>query len=218
MKIGILGTGQVGRTLASRLTGLDHDVVLGAREATNPRATEWAESTDGRARAGTFADAAGHGEVVINATAGAASLRALDLAGADNLADAVLIDVANPLDFSTGALMLTVVNTDSLAEQIQRALPRTRVVKTLNTVNAAVMADPARLPGDHAMFMAGDDEAAKSVVRGLLEQMGWSPAGIIDLGGIAAARGMEMYLPLWVATMNALGTAEFNIGLVRAPS
>jgi 8-hydroxy-5-deazaflavin:NADPH oxidoreductase len=216
MHIGVLGTGQVGRTLASRLTGLGHDVVLGARDASNPRATGWVESTGGHARAGTFADAAAHGEVVINATAGAASLRALELAGADNLVGDVLIDVANPLDFSTGTLVLTVANTDSLAEQIQRALPRTRVVKTLNTVNAAVMADPARIPGDHAMFMAGDADAAKSIVRGLLEQMGWSPAGIVDLGGIAAARGMEMYLPLWVATMNALGTAEFNISLVRA--
>lgn len=215
MKIGVLGTGQVGRTLAARLVELGHDVVLGAREATNPRATEWVESMGGRARAGTFADAAAHGEVVVNATAGAVSLRAIELAGPQNLAGRVLIDVANALDSSTGTLTLTVANTDSLAEQLQRALPETRVVKTLNTVNAAVMVEPARLQGDHVIFLAGDDTDAKAVARSLLEEFGWPAESVIDLGGIIAARGMEMYLPLWVAVMNALGTAEFNVGLIR---
>lgn len=216
MKIGILGTGQVGRTLGTRLAELGHDVRMGSRDPANPRATEWAETAGPRGSAGTFADAAAHGEVVINATAGGASLRALELAGAGNLADRVLIDVSNPLDFTSGTLRLSIVNTDSLAEQIQRTYPDSRVVKTLNTVNASVMAHPGRLPGAHTMFVAGDDAAAKAVVRRILEELGWPAASLVDLGGLAAARGMEMYLPLWLSTMQALGTAEFNISVVRS--
>lgn len=217
MRIGILGTGQVGRTLASRLAELGHDVLMGARDPANPRAAEWAEVAGSRGSAGTFADAAAHGEVVINATAGAASLRALDQAGATNLAGRVLMDVSNPIAEVTGGLLqLTTANTDSLAEQIQRAYPDSRVVKTLNTVNASVMVDPGRLPEPHTMFLAGDDAAAKAVVRGILAELGWPAESIVDLGGLSAARGMEMYLPLWLKTMQALGTAAFNIRIVRA--
>lgn len=217
MRIGILGTGQVGRTLASRLAELGHDVLMGARDPANPRAAEWAEAAGSRGSAGTFADAAAHGEVVINATAGAASLRALDQAGATNLAGRVLMDVSNPIaEVTGGSLQLTTANTDSLAEQIQRAYPDSRVVKTLNTVNASVMVDPGRLPEPHTMFLAGDDAAAKAVVRGILAELGWPAESIVDLGGLSAARGMEMYLPLWLKTMQALGTAAFNIRIVRA--
>ncbi|HSI94265.1 MAG TPA: NAD(P)-binding domain-containing protein [Jiangellaceae bacterium] len=217
MRIGILGTGQVGRTLASRLAELGHDVLMGARDPANPRAAEWAEVAGSRGSAGTFADAAAHGEVVINATAGAASLRALDQAGATNLAGRVLMDVSNPIaEVTGGSLQLTTANTDSLAEQIQRAYPDSRVVKTLNTVNASVMVDPGRLPEPHTMFLAGDDAAAKAVVRGILAELGWPAESIVDLGGLSAARGMEMYLPLWLKTMQALGTAAFNIRIVRA--
>lgn len=217
MRIGILGTGQVGRTLASRLAELGHDVLMGARDPANPRAAEWAEAAGSRGSAGTFADAAAHGEVVINATAGAASLRALDQAGATNLAGRVLMDVSNPIaEVTGGSLQLTTANTDSLAEQIQRAYPDSRVVKTLNTVNASVMVDPGRLPEPHTMFLAGDDAAARAVVRGILAELGWPAESIVDLGGLSAARGMEMYLPLWLKTMQALGTAAFNIRIVRA--
>lgn len=135
MKIGVLGTGQVGQALGSRLVGLGHDVVMGSRDAANQRAGEWAVSAGPRARAGTFADAAAHGEIVINATAGGASLQALELAGAANLVGRVLVDVSNPMEFVGGSMRLTVANTDSLAEQIQRAYPDARVVKTLNTMN-----------------------------------------------------------------------------------
>jgi 8-hydroxy-5-deazaflavin:NADPH oxidoreductase len=217
MRIGILGTGQVGRTLGTRLAELGHDVRMGSRDPANPRAAEWAEAAGPRGSAGSFADAATHGEVVINATAGAASLRALEQAGAANLAGRVLMDVSNPIAQVTGgSLQLTTANTDSLAEQIQRGYPDSRVVKTLNTVNASVMVDPGRLPEPHTMFLAGDDAAAKVVVRSILAELGWPAESVVDLGGLSAARGMEMYLPLWLKTMQALGTAAFNIRVVRA--
>jgi predicted dinucleotide-binding enzyme len=154
---------------------------------------------------------------VFNATAGASSLNALELAGAEQLAGKVLIDVANPLDFSQdGPPTLSVCNDDSLGEQIQRAFPDVRVVKTLNTVNARVMVEPALVPGDHTMFVAGNDASAKRQARALLEEFGWPAASIVDLGGIAAARAMEMYLPLWVALWGATGSALINIELRRA--
>jgi hypothetical protein len=215
MKVGMLGTGTVGQTIASRLAELGHEVVMGSRGAANPWAREWAAAHPG-ARAGSFADAAGHGELVVNATAGIASLAALEAAGAARLASKVLLDVANPLDFSGGMPpVLTVVNRDSLGEQIQRGYPAARVVKALNTVNSEVMVHPELVPGGHTVFVAGDDPAAKRVVAGLLGEFGWPAASILDLGGIRAARGMEMYLPLWLSMMGALGTARFNIQVVR---
>ena len=216
MRIGVLGTGIVGETLASKLVEVGHDVVMGARSAGNDKASAWSQRFPERAGQGTFADAAAHGKLVVNATAGVASLEALRSAGADNLAGKTLLDVANPLDFSGGfPPRLSVVNDDSLGEQIQREFPATRVVKALNTMNCQVMVDPARVPGDHDVLMAGDDEAAKREVTGLLESFGWSSAAVHDLGGIGAARGLEGYLPLWLSLMGALGTGDFNIHVAR---
>jgi len=211
----MLGTGMAGRTLASKLVSLGHDVMMGSRQAGNEAAVAWAKEAGQRADQGNFAAAAGFGELLVNATAGAASLDALVSAEAENLAGKVLIDVANPLDFSAGRPpTLTVCNADSLAEQIQHAFPETRVVKTLNTVNANVMVDPATLPGSHTVFVAGDDEDAKATVKELLGEFGWPPADVMDLGGIEAARGMEMYLPLWLHLYGATGTATLNVKVV----
>src|SRR3954449_49530 len=163
MRIGVLGTGVVGRTLGSALLEGGHDVRMGSRSAANEHAVAWVAETGDRASEGTFADAAGFGELVVNATAGAASLDALEAAGAEQLAGKVLVDVSNPLDFSAGMPpTLTVCNDDSLAEQLQRAFPEARVVKTLNTVTAAVMVQPDLVSGRHTMFMCGDDAAAKA--------------------------------------------------------
>ena len=212
MRIAVLGTGVVGRTLASALLSNGHEVRLGSRVAGNEVAVAWAEDIGGPASEGTFADAAGFGELVINATAGAASLEALNMAGAEQLAGKVLIDVANPLDSSRGMPpTLTVCNDDSLGEQIQRALPDVRVVKTLNTVTAAVMVEPALVEGAHTMFVAGDNVAAKAQASELLQQLGWPAASILDLGDITAARGMEMYLALWLRLWGAAGTAVLNV-------
>jgi predicted dinucleotide-binding enzyme len=151
-----------------------------------------------------------------NATAGAGSLPALESAADEHLDGKVIIDISNPLDFSRGfPPSLSVCNTDSLAEQIQRRFPRARVVKALNTVNAAVMVDPTRVPGDSDIFVAGDDPAAKAEVTALLTSFGWKDGNVVDVGGISAARGLEMYLPLWLNLMQGLGTADFNIKIVR---
>jgi 8-hydroxy-5-deazaflavin:NADPH oxidoreductase len=212
MRIGVLGTGNAGRTIASALLSNGHEVRLGSRTAGNEAAVAWAQEIGGPASEGTFADAAGFGELLVNATAGAASLDALALAGAEQLAGKVLIDVANPLDFSKGMPpTLTVCNDDSLGEQIQRAYPDVRVVKSLNTVNASVMVDPSLVPGTHTVFVAGNDADAKAQVGDLLQEFGWPASSILDLGDIGGARGMEMYLPLWLRLWQASGTAVLNV-------
>ena len=227
MKIAVLGTGMVGRALSSRLAGLGHDVVIGTRDIAatlsiaepdrmgNMPFAQWqADHQDVRLL--SFADAGAHGEVVVNATGGGVSLAALEAAGADNLAGKVLIDVANTLDFSQGRPpTLSIVNTDSLGEHIQRAFPDARVVKTLNTMNASIMVNPSRVPGDHDVFVAGEDADAKETVKGLLREFGWKDDNIVDLGGIRSARGTEMYLPLWLSLWGVIGTSDYNIKVVR---
>jgi predicted dinucleotide-binding enzyme len=216
MRVGVLGTGMVGEAIGSRLVELGHEVRMGSREAGNEKATEWAEAAGDGASEGSFADAAEFAELVVNATAGKASLEALRAAGADHLAGKVLVDIANPLDFGGGPPSLSVCNDDSLAEQIQREFPDARVVKALNTVNAAVMVSPGNLGATTHIFVCGNDEAAKSEVEDLLESFGWGEANVLDLGDITSARGTEMYLPLWLRLMGALGTPQFNIEVVRA--
>ncbi|MDQ3889495.1 MAG: NAD(P)-binding domain-containing protein, partial [Actinomycetota bacterium] len=202
MRIGILGTGTVGTTLAGKLRELGHEVRVGSR--------------DGSKGDATFAEVAAHGEVLLNCTAGVASLAALEQAGEDNLRGKVLVDVANPLDFSGGfPPRLSVCNDDSLAEQIQRRFPEARVVKALNTIGAPVMVDPGIVPGAHTIFVAGDDAAAKEQVVGLLESMGWSPARVMDLGGIGASRGLEMYLPLWLSLFGRHGSPLLNVQVLH---
>lgn len=227
MRIAVFGTGVVGRVLAAKLADLGHDVTVGTRDprATldraeadqtgNPPFAQWRSEHESVAL-DTYAGAAAAAELVINATAGAASLAALDAAGADNLQGKVVLDVANVLDFSAGfPPTLTVVNTDSLGEQIQRAFPAARVVKSLNTVNCLVMVEPSRVPGDHQVFVAGEDESAKRTVTDLVQTFGWPRDSIIDLGGIRAARATEMYMPLWLSLMQTLGHPDFNINVVR---
>jgi 8-hydroxy-5-deazaflavin:NADPH oxidoreductase len=215
MRIGVLGTGTVGQTIATKLAQVGHEVTMGSREAGNEKAVAWAGEAGENAAEGSFADAAAVGEIVFNCTAGGASLEALDAAGAENLSAKTLIDVANALDFSGGMPpSLSVCNTDSLGEQIQRQFPEAKVVKALNTVNAAVMVEPGRVPGNHFLPVCGDDAVKPQVIE-LLGEFGWPEDRVVDLGDISAARGMEMYLPLWLALMNSLGTAEFNIALAR---
>jgi hypothetical protein len=216
VRTGVLGTGAVGQTLGTKLVEVGHEVRLGARDAANERARAWASAAGERASAGTFADAAAFGEVVFNCTAGAASLEALEQAGEDALRGKVLVDVANPLDFSHGMPpTLTVCNTDSLGEQIQRHFPDTRVVKTLNTVNHQVMVDPGLVPGEHDLFMCGDDATAKAQAVELLEGFGWARERIVDLGGIDGARALEMYLPLWLRLFQTSGRPHVNVRVAR---
>lgn len=214
MRIGVLGTGMVGTGLADRFVELGHDVVMGARTSGNERAAAWAGGHPQRAAAGTFADAAAHGEVVVNATAGAYSLDALRAAGSEHLAGKVLLDVANPIAAYGPPIGLDPVGDESLGERIQRAFPAARVVKGLNTVNVGVMVRPEQLPEPTDIFLAGDDDAAKRTVRALLTEMGWRPERVRDLGGISAARGLEMYLVLWQGIALSLGRFDLNVRVV----
>jgi 8-hydroxy-5-deazaflavin:NADPH oxidoreductase len=216
LNVGVLGTGAVGATIATKLVELGHEVSMGSRAAGNEKAVAWAEEAGAGASEGSFADAAGFGELIFNCTAGIASLDALAAAGEGNLDGKILVDVANPLDFSQGMPpTLGVCNDDSLGERIQRTFPNARVVKTLNTVNCSVMVDPAGVPGDHVVFTSGDDDQAKHEVSELLGSFGWPPERIIDLGGIDSARGPEMYLPLWLRMYGAVGGPDFNIGILK---
>jgi 8-hydroxy-5-deazaflavin:NADPH oxidoreductase len=216
MRIAVLGTGVVGRTIATRLAGLGHQVGMGSRTADNATAAAWVQQTGAGSTHGTFAEVVGDAELVFNCTSGAGSLDAVRGVGAGNLAGKVLVDVANPLDHSHGMPpTLLVCNTDSLAEQLQRELPETKVVKALNTMSALVMVEPGRVPGQHDVFLCGDDDAAKAMVGEILRSFGWPDRSIVDLGQISAARGPEMYLALWLRLYGALGTGDFNIGVAH---
>lgn len=216
MRIGVLGTGVVGRTIGSRLVGLGHEVIMGSRTSDHEGATAWAEGLGAGASHGSFADAAAFGELLVNCTLGAGSIDALASASPQDLDGKVLVDIANPLDFSKGfPPTLSVCNTDSLGERIQAAFPGLRVVKSLNTMNCEVMVDPARVPGDHDVFVSGNDDGAKAEVKGLLHDLGWTEDRIVDLGDITTSRGTEMYLALWTRLYGVLGTGDFNIKVVR---
>jgi predicted dinucleotide-binding enzyme len=220
--IGILGAGRVGQLLHGGLAALGHRVVVGTREPgrsashRDARVRAWRAALIGDGRLATFAEAAAHGALVVNATAGAGALDALRLAGEPNLAGKILLDLSNPLDVSAdGRPALFVHGADSLGERIQRALPRTRVVKALNTVSAETMAAPERVgDGEHTVFMSGDDGAAKSIVAALLRALGWRD--ILDLGDISTARATEMLLPLGLTIGRVLGATPFNLKVVRS--
>lgn len=226
MKIAVLGTGMVGQAIAGKLAELGHSVTVGTRDVQgtlandqpnfygNPPFRDW-HAQHPQIGLATFAEAAAQSDWIVNATNGAGTLAALHAAGADNLGGKVLIDIANPLDFSHGMPpTLSVCNTDSLAEQIQRAFPAAKVVKTLNTMNANIMINPGALAGgEHTVFVSGDDGEAKAQVSALLRSFGWRD--IIDLGDIRTARGAEMVLPIWLSLMNALGSPLINLRVVR---
>ncbi|HEY5033152.1 MAG TPA: NAD(P)-binding domain-containing protein [Actinomycetes bacterium] len=203
-RIGVLGTGPVGRAISGRLVELGHDVLVGSRTASSDVVR-------------TFAEAAAHGDVVVNATGGIVSIEALTAAGAGNLAGKPLVDISNALDHSAGfPPKVLATDSESLGERIQAAFPEALVVKTLNTMTNAIMVRPRALPGPHTNFLAGNDDGAKAVVRGLLLEFGWTDEELVDLGDLSGSRGMELYLPLWLRTYGAVGHGMFNVHVVRA--
>ncbi|MEM7721843.1 MAG: NAD(P)-binding domain-containing protein [Pseudomonadota bacterium] len=215
MKISVLGTGMVGHALATKLAALGHDVMMGARETGNAKAEAWAKANGGRA--GSFGEAGAFGEIVLLATLGSATLAAADMAGQQNLAGKVVLDVTNPLDMSAGfppTLMDDLVNKSSLGEALQAAHPEAKVVKALNTMNCDVMVDPSRVPGEHDVFLCGNDDGAKAVVVELLKSFGWTAP--IDLGSIESARGTEGLMNFWLRLYGAVGHADFNYRIVVA--
>ena len=212
--IAILGSGMVGDAIGSKLISLGHRVLMGSRTANNEKIVAWKARNGSLALNGTFADAAAFGEIIFNCTQGQASLEALQLAGRENLQGKILVDVANPLDFSKGMPpSLTVCNTDSLGEVIQRQFTDVKVVKTLNTMNCQLMVNPGLLADPGNVFICGNDAGAKAEVELILRSFGWKQ--IIDLGDISAARGTEQLLPVWIRLMGTLGTPMFNFSIVR---
>ena len=230
MKIAIIGTGIVGKTIASKLVELNHDVMMGTRNVSdklastatdnygNPPFGEWIK-TNIKVKLGSFAEAAAFGELVVNATNGSNSITALILAGTKNLAGKVLIDISNPLDFSNGmppSLLPGLNNTNSLAEEIQRTFPDTMVIKTLNTMWCGLMVNPNLVGnGDHINFISGNNSEAKNKVIKLLNQFGWLDKNILDIGDITGARATESLLPIWLKVMGVTKNGAFNFRLVR---
>jgi len=230
MKISIIGTGAVGQTIASKLTELGHEVIIGTRNVAeklaskekdgygNPSFGDWHKSNN-KVKLGTFSESAESGEIIINATHGESSVTALKLAGSKNLKGKVLIDISNPLDFSKGmppSLLPGLNNTHSLGEEIQKVFPEARVIKTLNTMWCGLMVNPGMVGGgDHINFISGNDAEAKAKVLKLLKQIGWHDDNLVDLGDISGARATESLLPIWLRVMGLTQSPAFNFRLVR---
>jgi hypothetical protein len=216
MKIAVLGTGMVGDTIGSKLIDLGHEVFMGSRTASNEKTKAFEAKHNGRARAGKFSEAASYGEILFNCTAGAGSINALEMADERNIAGKIIVDISNPLDFSHGnPPILSLSNTSSLGEEIQKRFPDTKVVKALNTMWCGLMVNPSLInEGDHNTFICGNDYSAKEKVKEMLISFGWKGKNIQDLGDITSARGMEMYLPLWLRIWGATKNGAFNIKIV----
>lgn len=228
MKISVLGTGMVGQSITAKMSAIGHKVTMGTR---NPQQTidnkkpnqmtgvvfsDWHKDNQS-VKLEAFADATIGADLIINTTSGMASLAVLELVGEKHLGEKILIDIANPLDFSHGMPpSLNPVNTDSLGEQIQMKYPNTKVVKTLNTMNTFIMMNPNLVSGDHTVFVSGNDPEAKAEITKLLQSVGWQSKNIIDLGDISTARGTEMMLPIWLRLYAAFGHANFNFHIQMA--
>ena len=227
MKTAVFGTGIVGQVIAARLAGLGHSVTVGTRDVNktlsrdekdgygNPPFAEWHKELEKTIKLSTYLDAAESSEIIFNCTKGQGSVEALKQAGAGNLKGRIIIDVANPLDFSTGMPpSLSPGNTDSLGELIQRTFPDAKVVKTLNTMNCFLMVNPAALSGDHNVFVSGNDSEAKSTAKEILKSFGWKDNSIMDLGDITTSRGTEQLLPIWIRLYTILQNPMFNFKIV----
>jgi len=216
MKIAVFGTGNVGDTIGSRLIELGHNVMMGSRTNDNEKAKAFVDKHQGKATTGTFTDAASFGDIIFNCTAGVGSIDALKMADETNLSGKIIVDIANPLDFSNGMPpSLAICNTNSLGEEIQKAFPHARVVKALNTMWCGLMVNPGMINGgDHNTFVSGNDSSAKEEVKEILKSFGWAEKNIIDLGDITKARATEMYLPIWLSIYGATNNGAFNIKIV----
>ena len=216
----------MGRAHAAKLVELGYDVMLGTQDVARTHAQKKIDTTgilsfsewykdNASVKLGTFVEAAAHGEIVYDALRGDIALGVFKKLES-SLSGKIIVDIANPLDFSKGMPPpLFVCNTDSLGEQIQVALPRVHVVKTFNTMNSDIQVNPHKLrEGDHHIFVSGNDEDAKKSVISLLSAYGWK--NIIDLGDIKTARGTEMLLPIWLELYGILKTGLFNFKIIEA--
>jgi 8-hydroxy-5-deazaflavin:NADPH oxidoreductase len=229
MKIAVIGTGSVGQTFASKLVSLGHEVMMGTRDVKaklavtekdmygNPPFSEW-HAANKNVQLGTFAEAAAFGDILLNVTQGGNSINALKMAGEKNLEGKIIVDIANPLDFSKGmppVLLPELSNTNSLGEEIQKTFPGTKVVKTLNTMWAGIMVNPNMIGSDdHTAFICGNDADAKARIKSLMNEFGWRNENILDLGDITSARGTEAILPVWLRIWSATQNGAFNLKVV----
>jgi 8-hydroxy-5-deazaflavin:NADPH oxidoreductase len=205
MKVGVIGSGDVGRRLGQGFAAKGHDVKLGTRDPTKKEVQAWLKETAGKVSVGSFAEAAAHGEVVLLCTLGSAAESAIGLAGEKNFAGKVLIDVTNPLDFSKGMPPgLFVGTTDSLGERVQRKLPQAKVVKCFNIVSNSTMINPRLKDGLPTMIIAGNDAGAKKTVAEILAGFGWEAP--VDIGNIDGARWLEALTALWVRVAINVGS------------
>lgn len=207
MRIGILGTGIVGSTLGQHLTGKGHKIMTGSRTAKQGNSIK------------SFEEAAAFGNLLFNCTRGIASLEAIQMAGIENFKYKILIDIANPVDFSVGMPpRLTICNDHSLGEEIQKLLPKAKVVKALNTVNADIMVNPQIInQGKHDLFICGnDDDAKRTVTEFLIKELGWYRENIIDLGDIVHARTTEAMFLFSISLAMKYGSFHNNIKICRA--
>jgi 8-hydroxy-5-deazaflavin:NADPH oxidoreductase len=228
MKIAILGTGSVGQTFATRFAGLGHQVAIGTRDTQatlaksekdrygTPTISEFIQANPTITLA-NYADAVEGADLVLNATKGEGSIAALSASG--DLSGKTILDVSNPLDFSTGGLptlIPSLSNTNSLGEEIQKTFPQANVVKTLNTMWAGLMVNPAMIGGgQHVNYISGNNEEAKTQVKGLLAELGWENKNILDLGDITAARATESILPIWLRVWSVTQNGAFNFTIVQ---
>ena len=209
LKIGVLGSGPAGRTLASGFLGHGHPVMIGSRDPAKMHG--WLRDAGPRAQVGTFGETAQFGELVVLSVNGRAAQDVIRLAGVGNLAGKIVLDASDPLDFSSGRPGLFVGTTDSLGERIQRLIPDAYVVKGLNTVVAEVMINPRLSGGEPDMFIAGDSDEAKQTVTSLLGEFGWP---VIDMGGIENARWLEALSLAWVVYSHRTGKTHHAFKLV----
>ena len=206
MKVGVLGTGDVGQALGAGFARLGHDVKMGSRDAQGEKVRAWVKKAGPHAGSGTFAAAASFGEVLVLATLWSGTESAIRLAGPAHCAGKVVMDATNPLVFAPGAPPgLALGHTDSGGEQVQRWLPASRVVKVYNTVGHAHMVNPSFPGGPPDMFICGNDAAAKKQVAEICAAFGWPT---IDLGGIDGSRLLEPMCIVWVRY--ALATGGWN--------
>lgn len=229
MNIAVIGTGAVGQAMSKKFLELGHRVFMGTRDIEKSRSRKeidhwgtpgvgaWIENYP-KVELLTFKEAAKNGkDLLVFAMNGKAAMDALEAIGKEHLDGRIMIDISNPLDFSNGfPPVLSVCNTESLGEQIQNAYPALKVVKALNSISHPVMANPEVIEGDHNTFICGNDDEAKDRVKQTLQELGWKPHNIVDLGDITNARGTEMLLPLYLRLMNKFGTPMFNINVVKA--
>jgi predicted dinucleotide-binding enzyme len=216
VNIGILGSGDVGQVLGIGLAAAGHEVMLGSRDPAGEKVRAWTaraqERAGGRAHAGTFAEAAAFGEVLVLATLWEGTENAVRLAGPENCAGKTVMDATNPLDFSQGAPRLALGHTDSGGEQVQRWLPHSHVVKAFNSVGNALMVHPDLPGGPPDMLICGNDEQAKRTVAGLARELGWPT---VDLGGIEASRMLEPIAMAWIVYGFRTGTWNHAFKLLR---